>query len=380
MISKSLYELNYSLISSNPIHIERVTPNEKFISKSLLSFHLKKLSIEERILRIVTNKGEDGILQTQLVSALGYSRSYISETLKKMENKGILRRERENPFQLRIYLLKNNKKYSRRISVGLLASSEYIFAIAAIRRVARKAGISVNFKFYANTRNLNSDAMAGKIQILLSPTLSQLIMSLSSDSISMLRPIATGGSCIIENVKSKSDLNISSSSSTMILMMSKFLDGKGKNDVRRMDDAAKSIELIRNGSYKRIAIWEPYASNLLLDENCNVSAFYREILGNFPCCFLCTTHEFEKSMPEMVSLICSEYDAEIEELNFKEKDVLCAIELISNKTGIPFPVVVKTLQNYDFKIKYSREELLAFVEELKIYLTTEQIESLFGKT
>lgn len=66
-------------------------------------------------------------------------------------------------------------------------------------------------------------------------------------------------------------------------------------------------------------------------------------------------------------------------MNLREKEVAWAIGLISTKTGIPIPLVERSLGNYNFKIKYSREELLDFIEELKIYLTTEQIESLFGK-
>ena len=340
---------------------------------------MKKLSLEERILKLITKSGKQGILQTHLVSTLGYSRSYISETLKKMENNGIIKRERENPFQLRIYLSDSEKKNNRHFTVGLLVSSEYIFVIAALRKIARKYGITVRFKLYKNTTRLNEDAIAGKIQVILSPTLNQLIMSLTSDSISMLRPIATGGSFIVENKEGKNDLNISSSSSTMILMMRKFLDGRGKSEIRRMEDAAKSIDLIKNRSYKRIAIWEPYASSLLLEKNCVISASYREILGNFPCCFICTTHTFGRDMPEIVSLIGDEYDAEIENMNLREKEVAWAIGLISTKTGIPIPLVERSLGNYNFKIKYSREELLDFIEELKIYLTTEQIESLFGK-
>jgi predicted transcriptional regulator len=340
---------------------------------------LKKYSLENKIIKLVSTHRDRGILQSRIVSDLGYSRSYISETLKSMVERGILKRELDNPFQYRIYLTEEHKKKNFSFTVGSLISSEYIFVIAAIRKAARKVGVNAKFKVYKNTTKLNSDAIAGKIQVMLSPTLSQLAMSLSSDSISMLRPIATGGSCIIENPGSENNLNLSSSSSTMILMMKKFLGGSIKSEIRRMDDASKSLELVRNGNFRRIAIWEPYASNLLQDKNCNVIASYSDLLGEFPCCFLCATHEFEQKMPGTVSAICNFYDEQRESNDISDGDVRWAINFISVKTGIDEGLVEKSLDNYNFKIHYSREKLLSFIEDVKMYLTTDQVESLLGK-
>jgi predicted transcriptional regulator len=340
---------------------------------------LKKSSLENKILKLVSNQKERGILQSRIVSDLGYSKSYISETLKGMVERGIVRRELDNPFQYRIYLPFNDKNEDIRFTVGMLKSSEYTFVIAAIRKAARKIGINARFKVYKDTTKLNSDAIAGRIQVMLSPTLSQLAMSLSSDSISMLRPIATGGSCIIENHRAESNLNLSSSSSTMILMMKKFLGGSRNDEIRRMDDVSKSIDLVRNGNFRRIAVWEPYASSLLLDKNCKVSGSYSDLLGEFPCCFLCTTHEFEQKMPEAVSTICSIHDELRENNNLKDIDVIWALHFISAKTGVDTGIVERSLENYNFKIHYSREKLISFIEDIKIYLTADQVESLLGK-
>ena len=340
---------------------------------------MKRYSLENKIIKLVSTQKDRGILQSRIVSGLGYSRSYVSETLKGMVERGILRRELENPFQYRIYLTEKHKKRDFSFTVGSLMSSEYIPVIAAIRKAARKLGSTAKFRVYKNTTKLNSDVIAGKIQVMLSPTLSQLAMSLSSDSISMLRPIATGGSCIMENRRWENDLNLSSSSSTMILMMKKFLAGTGKCEIRRMDDASKSIDLVRNGDFRRIAIWEPYASYLLQDKNCTVLASYSDLLGEFPCCFLGASHEFERKMPETVATICDFYDEQRENVDLRDGDIRWAINFISLKTGIDEDLVEKSLDNYNFKIHYSREKLLSFMEDTKIYLTTDQVESLLGK-
>ena len=340
---------------------------------------MKKYSLEKKIIKLVSSQKDRGILQSKIVSDLGYSRSYVSETLKSMVERGIVKRELVNPFQYRIYMPESTKSKNLHFTVGLLKSSEYIFVMAAIRKAARKVGVNARFKVYKNTTKLNSDATAGKIQVMLSPTLSQLAMSLSSDSITMLRPIGTGGSCVIENKIAENNRSLSSSSSTMILMMKKFLAGSGNGEIRRMDDASKSIELIRNGKFRRIAIWEPYASDLLLDKNCAVSASYSDLLGEFPCCFLCATHEFEQGMPETATAICTLYDELRENNGPGDSDVRWAINFISAKTGVDVGVVEKSLDNYNFKIRYSREKLLSFIEDIKIYLTTDQVESLLGK-
>lgn len=340
---------------------------------------MKKYSLENKIIKLVSSKRDRGILQSKIVSDLGYSRSYVSETLKSMVERGIVRRELENPFQYRIYLLGNTGSKNPDFTVGLLKSSEYILVMAAIRKAARRVGANARFKVYKNTTKLNSDAASGKIHVMLSPTLSQLAMSLSSDSISMLRPIGTGGSCVIENKIAENNLSLSSSSSTMILMMKKFLSGPYNGEIRRIDDAPKSIELIRNGKFKRIAIWEPYASELLHDRNCTISASYSDLLGEFPCCFLCVTHEFEQRMPETATAICNFYDEQRENFNLEDSDVRWALNFISSKTGVDAGTVEKSLLNYNFKIRYSREKLLSFIEDIKIYLTNDQVDSLLGK-
>ncbi|WP_393971830.1 hypothetical protein OXIME_000416 [Oxyplasma meridianum] len=340
---------------------------------------MKKYSLENKIVKLVSAQKERGILQSRIAKDLGYSRSYISEKLKSMVERGILRREPENPFQYRIYITENGKKKDVSFTVGLLMASEYIFAIAAIRKAARKVGVNAKFKVYKNTTRLNSDVIAGKIQVMLSPTLSQLAMSLSSDSIVMIKPIATGGSCIIENTSSKNNLNLSSSSSTMILMMKKLLGRSNNGEIRRMDDASKSIDLVRNGDFRRIAIWEPYASSLLLEKKCTVIASYSDLLGEFPCCFLSATHEFCQKGGKTISAISNFYDQQRENHDLCNSDVKWAISFISLKTGIDENLVEKSLDNYNFKIHYSHEKLLSFMENIRTYMTTDQAESLLGK-
>jgi DNA-binding transcriptional ArsR family regulator len=70
-------------------------------------------SLEERILSLLQNSGDDGVLQSTLSKSLGVDGKALSRSLSKLEKRGMIKRE---PYQdggkrtYRIVLLKRSQK------------------------------------------------------------------------------------------------------------------------------------------------------------------------------------------------------------------------------------------------------------------------------
>ena len=314
-----------------------------------------KDTVRESIEKILAEAGKQGIHQSILEHALGYSKSYLSETLAQMEEQGLIMRRLDVGRNNRIWLASRYPgEVTGILKVGLLRSSEYYPHLSAISNIAKKNDLKVAVTAYNKANEILADLVEGVLDFGFAPVISTLLSSYAS-MVNAISETASGGSYIFENTKSKVEMLVSSELSSMSLLSSRFLANHEGTTTEYFTSPGEAVRVFLSGAYRYIAIWEPYASKISGKKGVRPIMTYHDALADLPCCLLVRRKDVSSDRER----ICSELKGEIKKVVSADVKMIAQAK-DSQLTAIlnqPDDVIDRSLRNYRFKHSCSFQNL-----------------------
>lgn len=332
--------------------------------------------LKSQLTKELKKRKGNGIAQNEIELLYGYSRSYISETLNKMESDSEIIRKTEGKLIKRVWL----REYypgvvERYLRIGFLKSTEYIPLLKATSIVAEVNGIELNLKLYDDAVEMMKDLEQKTLDLALSPIFTQILFSLTSKGVFIVGTVATGGSAILENEKSTNDLCASSESSSMILLMRQHF-GNGKYEIKTIKNPVKASSEFLSNKYRYMAIWEPYVTSLERNKSIREVANYDEVLGELPCCGISTNEALFRKVSPLLTSIMSKY-RELAKKNALPGDLEELIVKLARAYKTSKSDIEESLSKYDFLPKYSLEMVEEYLEYLGLTISHDTINRIF---
>ena len=285
-----------------------------------------------------------GLRQADIARALGISRSRVSEIVRELEKAGLVQRVREGGIEL-VVLSKQSEVVSdqgqrKRFVLGLVWSSEYPFVTVFAKILRDRLGITLDVKVYNNGLDATWDLVLGRIDMVLSPLVTQVLYYALTDGLRIVGGGAAGGAAVFINTKGVPGVVSSTKASTMELCVTKALRELGIADRGRLyrkrgEDIARDLEL---GRASLAAIWEPLATRLRM-EGFNEVARCLD-LGIVHCCTLAVPSGMNWELAKKISLIYQEAIAVF------VREPSRWIEWYSAKVGIDSAYIARSLEHY----------------------------------
>jgi predicted transcriptional regulator len=243
----------------------------------------------EAIIELLRERGGRGALQSEIGESTGYSKSTISYFLSKLEGEGVIFRRREGGLGFRVWL-KGLESSSRLVRVGIVRAAEYPFIFDFKSRLEEE-GFSVHLRVYDDGVSLMNDLVRGRVEVGLSPLITQLVFyAASRGGFRIVASGASGGGSIVlrrgvevGNVRRAG----STLASTMDACLAAYLREGGLSDVEvtYFDSPQRMVEALESGGIEMLSIWEPYSSILEARGHRRLARF-SDFMGAFPCCVL----------------------------------------------------------------------------------------------
>ena len=243
--------------------------------------------VKDKILKILEEYREEGILQSELLKISGISKSYLSEILNELEFRGIIFRKRIKKDYI-IYLKKYYKEESKKyIKIGFIKALEYYYIVPILKRL--KEQYRIIFKTFNNGIEVMKNLLNNNIDLAIAPIPTYVVFNLvSMGSIKALPYGSTGGSyLILKKDMSIEDLDKMTIGTTPLSSMEQFLLKVAEKFKLKIDEInvryyISADEMVRDFKEKKldgISIWIPY--NLKIKE----AKSYRYLdLLELPCC------------------------------------------------------------------------------------------------
>lgn len=237
-----------------------------------------------RILKLLERYGKDGITQGELVEVTGYSKSWISELLKELEERGVIARVPGPGKTKRVVLSKYlDPSVGKVIRLGLVKASEYLYLQNLISHL-RSRGYEVEIVVFGNVSEATAALARADVHLAIAPIYTQTVYRALGAPIKAYPGGAIGGASLVYR-----DLDgpiLSSRASTMevaTVALSKIL-GTDLNRLRYYRTPEEGVEALIHGHASAVTIWEPYATHL------EAAGFRRirltELIGKYYCCTL----------------------------------------------------------------------------------------------
>jgi predicted transcriptional regulator len=318
-----------------------------------------------------------GITQRELEMLYGYSKSYISDVLGQLEAKGLIVRKEEWGNTKRVWASEYYPHFRTGIlRVGTLKSTEYIPFLSFLTNFCLQAGYTTRIIPYDDLHSLMNDQCSGLLEITCAPLLAQIMFSMLNGNISIGGFLASGGSCILENMKSRAESYATTESSSMILITRRFLSKHEGLKVTPFIDPFKATEAFLRGDHKYISIWEPFASLILMrSENVSKITSFKEMLGDLPCCSFAFSREFLLRDKQTVSSIKTGYE-KYDKTVFSDDEVLSISQALS-LSDVELDILSQSLRNYNFNITFSKEVLDEYLDKALLPFTESAILNVF---
>ena len=317
------------------------------------------MDAKDRIIEILKQRKEEGVLQSELPKLANLSKSTVSEILSSLEVDKIVIRKGITKKSYRIWLLEYYPfPLKNMLRVGILKASEYPAVVMATKKLN---GI---VKVFDNALELTRALSIGSVDLAASPLITQVLFASLMKNIMVFRIVALNGSGIVLR---KSDCKKIGTTelSTMELNLKKV---KKDWDFVYFKSPERMIESLRSGEVDGIAIWEPYLTEL--NKEYEVVKF-NELIGDFPCCSLAANLRFIEKNKHLFSQFLWEFD-----IYSKKVDLEAAREL-SSYIGFNEELINESFSNFIFSHSLTNEEILEFVER-DILLRRESIKPLLN--
>ncbi len=313
--------------------------------------------VKDRILELLREHPE-GLRQADIARALGVSRSYVSEVVNELLRKGIVKKIREHGITKIVYSTQPIENHVNIVRLGIVWSSEYPF-ITYFAKKLRERGYWLDVIVYSNALDATLDVVTGKIDLVLSPLVTQFLYASMTNRLRIIGGGAVGGASVIENPWARDDKAVSSKASTMDLLITLVLSEEGIPLENKMycGSGEEIMYMIASGRAKYAAIWEPLATKLK-------KMGYKEIISlkdlDIPHCCTLAISTLTKLDIELVK---KAYSESLEEYIRKPDQ---AIEWYSIKTGIPVQILKESTRNYRYTLDIEHEKTISVLRKAGI--------------
>jgi len=319
---------------------------------------------EEKIIRLLDDVKEDGILQSEIPRILNLSKSTVSEILSDLESRGEVIRKGISARSYRVWKAKYfPSPFPGLLRLGILKSTEYAYLIIA----ALKNNVIV--KLFDDPIDLTRALSQGRVDMAASPLLTQVIMGILMKNFKIFRIVAKNGSGIVFS-NSKTGIFGTTEMSTMDRNLRKFLTRHGGKRVHErvhyFNSPKSMIESLKSGEIEGLAIWEPYLT--MLKEDGFEIRHFNEVLGDFICCSLAVNVESLDINGEKIENFLNSYD-EICNKEFEEEE----LDLLAGVLQFDRILIEKSIKNYRFCPRTDIDEIKAYIRESGINLSEESL-------
>ncbi|MVT14715.1 MAG: winged helix-turn-helix transcriptional regulator [Euryarchaeota archaeon] len=304
--------------------------------------------IKNKIIEILF-QGE--ITQRELRERLGISKSYLSEILKSMEDKGTIIRKKITKRTIVVGL--NKKKFLR---IGILKASEYAAVFLSSKEIKE---FSVHIIIYNNSLEEMRDLLTEKIDIAFAPAITGLIFHMVDNDVVMISACSRGGSGVIYRDE-RIDYLGSTFLSTMDIISRQFSDKKVR--IKYFSSPEEILNSYYRGDVQAISIWEPYFS--IVEEGKKIQ-FSKDII----CCGLIT---LKKNIDERILKFNEVFNYESNNLR-EGKNREEASKMISQRLNIDYEIILKSLDSYIFETKIDEEDIKKITNIIGMNLNEEVI-------
>jgi len=241
--------------------------------------------IREKVLRVLEQFGKDGISQGELVEVTGYSKSWVSEILRELEECGLVARVPGPGRTKRVVLSKYlDPAVGRVVRVAVVRASEYLYLPNFISNL-RREGYTAELVIYGNVSEATAALARGDVHLAITPIYTQAAYRALGAPLRTYPGGALGGASLIYR-RELGPTVLSSRASTMevvAIATYRYLQ-REVEEFKYYVNPEEGVERFLRGEAEAVAIWEPYASYL-------ESYGYRrlrlvELLGEYHCCTL----------------------------------------------------------------------------------------------
>ncbi len=262
---------------------------------------------ERSTLQILRENGE--AYQSDIVRATGFSKATVSEVIKGLEKKRLVRRSKVGRNS-KIVMIEAGRRPANTLRLGFTRATEYAFLVP-LKKALREDGIALEFKVYDNGVSVARDLSLLRIDLGIAPTLT-LFMSHSLDSpFKIIGPAGSGGSSILESPRHEekphgSARGVCTRMSTMELLMRSAINRHIIPDMVELAYAASPDEMsmsLMDGSSDVCSIWEPYAT-MLEAKGAKRLLRYSDI-SDHVCCAVAAGNHLERALVSKLSNRCA---------------------------------------------------------------------------
>lgn len=296
-----------------------------------------KKDIEEKVIRLLES-GE--ALQSSIYRALDVSKSRVSEVLKDLEERNIIRRQRIGKNYV-VSLNSYVRESGNLLKIGIIRSSEYGYIIP-LRKIIKDKGYELEVRVYESGVEVMKDLVMGKLDFGISPAISQIFFAYAGFPVKMIAPAGSGGGYLFSTTTDRKPRTLSSRLSTMEMILRTAVNSsliRDPSSVDYFDDPMKALNEFLNGKADAITVWEPFAT-ILRSEGKKETFSYSEM--EHYCCTL-SAHSSLKA-----SLVESFRKYFFESMNIYEKNRSGFAFSYSALLGLPYGLVERTLKNYTY--------------------------------
>ncbi len=293
--------------------------------------------IEEKILKLLES-GET--LQSSIYKALSVSKSRVSEVLKDLEERNIIKRQKIGKNYI-ISLSSYAKGTENFIKIGIIKSSEYGYIIP-LRKILKERGVDLEIKVYDSGIGVMKDLIMGRLDFGISPAISQIFFAYAGFPVKIIAPAGSGGGYLFSNVKDEKPKALSSRLSTMEMMLRTAINSSIIRDpaqVSYFDDPMEAISDYLKGKADTITVWEPFAG-MLRAEGMREAYKYSEM--EHYCCTLSAHSSLKENIIERFK---KDF---YKSVNLYEKNRESYIFAYSALLGLPYGLVEGSLNDYRY--------------------------------
>ncbi|RLG76265.1 MAG: hypothetical protein DRO12_04550 [Thermoprotei archaeon] len=258
----------------------------------------------------------------------------------------------------------SGQEMRRRFVLGLVWSSEYPFVTAFAKILRNRLGATLEVVIYNNGLDATWDLVLGRIDMVLSPLVTQILYYALTDALRIVGGGAAGGAAVFINTKGVPGVVSSTKASTMELCIIKALRelgivSEGRLYRRKGEEIMRDLEL---GRASLAAVWEPLAIRLRMEG-------FREVancldLGIVHCCTLAVSSGMSWELAKKVSLMYQEAIAAF------TREPRRWIEWYSAKVGIDSTYIVRTLEHYVYLPRVDVDRSIDMLSQVGVALSS----------
>lgn len=294
------------------------------------------------------------LTQSELSAMTGLAQSTVSEGVRELERRGLARRRVRGKLRLVQLASKRRADGLREVNLGLIKASEYPFVAPFAKHLSRK-GVRLNIIVYENGLNATFDLAIGRLDLALTPFVTQLLCYSLAEAIHVIGGGAGGGAFILENPKTSEESYASTRASSMELCMLMFSPEGHFEKAIYFRSGEEALRKALRDEVKYVALWEPYASMGIARGLKPVASGLE--LGLRHCCTLAANDNLDE---KLTKTLAEEYGRAIDSFL---RDPKIWLGWYSAQVGIPADDLGSSLKSYVYDPVLEPQALVQIIRE-----------------